>query len=745
MATDIEEARERWDFANTADKPQRGREQEDLGVYEGERQWDSDIKTARKGMDANGNIPAVPSRPCLTINKVRDPIRKIQNDELQADLGMSITAADDFDGDIDAREIELREGLARRIQRQSNAKDARMWAANRAAICGRGWYGITTRDVDVSSDSFDQEIVYERFYDQFSVLVDPTHEQPDGSDIEYAFVGRDMPWDLYRQKFPRLADGSKNPLSDRTVTDDEWRAYADDAPGWVREDGKQRTIRVTRYWRYERESYQIVMLPNGAVMRADTLDKEALALIPATHKRERIIKRVKSSLIDGVNTLEEIDWPGRYIPIVKIVGEEIHVFDQQRRFEGLVRPAIDPQKAYNAMVSSAVEAIAMAPKAPWIVPFRAIENFQPQWLEQATRNWPALFFNDVDPDTGQPITPPQRNQAEPPIQAMALMIAAFDQSIMATIGQANLADTHPDVRSGAMASRLLDEAARGTSNYLANLIRSVHYEGMIVNDLLYPIYGRTGRRVSMLSANKKPERAVIGDTHVLTPNGSYNVAIEATKFWETKEQERLSLMAGIIEKSPEQLSVIGDLFFEAAGDTDMAKRYKAVLAPPIQEMLREGQPIDPRLQQAMAMGQQLAQEVTQLRADKGARMEQAQIKSEADRQIAAADNLTKMKIAESHDATLLAIEELKTQLKSQSEEMKLLVQAGKLQQEKMRTMEQFMEERRLSDDRRHERTTQEHDHAHELAMSAVEHHQALEQASHEAAVAPKPSPNGSGE
>src|SRR6185436_10815902 len=107
--------------------------------------------------------------------------------------------------------------------------------------------------------------------------------------------------------------------------------------------------------------------------------------------------------------------------------------------------------------------------------------------------------------------------AEPPIQAMALMIGAFDQSIMATIGEANLADTHPDVRSGAMASTLLDEAARGTSNYLSNLIRSVHYEGAIVNDLLYPIYGiRPGRIVSMMTGANKAERVMIG-TPFVTP------------------------------------------------------------------------------------------------------------------------------------------------------------------------------------------------------------------------------------
>src|SRR5262245_10393758 len=269
MAVDLELARKRWKFAAEADEDQRKREKEDLGFYEGEGQWPEEIRGQRAGQQANGNLPAVPARPCLTINKIRDPIRRIQNDELQADLGMSITAADDFNGDIDEKEIELREGLARRIQRQSNAMDARMWAANRAAISGRGWYGISTRYVD--ADTHDQEIIYERFYDQFSVLADPMHEQPDGSDIEYAFIGRDVPWDVYKEEYPELANEQQNPLAQDGLTDTDFDSYINVAPGWIQRDGAMRAIRVCRYWYIERERYQLVLMDDGSTMRADAL------------------------------------------------------------------------------------------------------------------------------------------------------------------------------------------------------------------------------------------------------------------------------------------------------------------------------------------------------------------------------------------------------------------------------------------------------------------------------------------
>jgi len=768
MASDAEilkVAKQRFKFANDAKKNQRDREREDLGFYEGDTQWPSDIKSLRAGRGATSGLPAVPARPCLTINKIRDPIRRIQNDELQADLGMSVIPADDFGGDIDENEIELREGLARRIQRQSNAKDARMWAANRAAICGTGWYQIVAKWIE-TSDSFDQEIEYLRVYDQFGVLEDPAHEQPDGSDIEFIFKGREIPWKLYQELYPKLANEQDNPLANGAMSDSEFASFEVTEPDWVHQDGENRFVRVTEYWYYDRERYEIVALDDGAggvrVVRASTIDPAVLKTFPKYARRERIVKKVTRCVIDGVHVLEQEDWPGKFIPFVKVVGEEVHVFDKERRYEGLVRPSRDAQKAFNAMISSAVETIALAPKSPWLAPSRAVENFESLWDQQAVRNWPVLFYNDMDPNTGQPITPPQRQIAEPPIQAMAAMLSAFDQAIMQTIGQANLADTHPDVRSGEMASRLIDEAARGTSNYLSNLIRSVHYEGTIVNDLLYPIYGkRKGRILSMMNGSQKTERVMMATpfviaengmpqrhdpmmnpqhaemepkTYTLTEDGSFNVAIEATKFYETKQAERLSLMAGLIEKSPEQLAIIGDRFFELAGDEDMAKRYRAVLHPAVVEMLQQGQPVDPRLREAMQHGQMLAQEMVQLKADKHARIEQAQIKALADAATTDQDNKTKLQIAQGDNATAILIAELKNQIAEQGQQVQMLMEAEKARQEEMRTLEKFSEERRLMQE-----------HAHDVGMANVEHAHAKDLLSHEAAVMPAPSTNGSGE
>src|SRR5216684_1760453 len=135
-------ARARFSQGQDAIRKQRRRELDDLAFYAGgDFQWDPEQLEARKGQNASGSMPPVPARPTYTVNKVREPVRQVLNQERQSDMGIELVAADDFaslTGPIDDTEIELREGIARRIQRSSEAADARTWSFSRSTICGTG-------------------------------------------------------------------------------------------------------------------------------------------------------------------------------------------------------------------------------------------------------------------------------------------------------------------------------------------------------------------------------------------------------------------------------------------------------------------------------------------------------------------------------------------------------------------------------------------------------------------------------
>ena len=60
-----------------------------------------------------------------------------------------------------------------------------------------------------------------------------------------------------------------------------------------------------------------------------------------------------------------MDWPGRYIPIVRCPGEETRI-GRKRIRRGIIRFAKDAQRAYNYGRSTQTEITALQPKAPFI-------------------------------------------------------------------------------------------------------------------------------------------------------------------------------------------------------------------------------------------------------------------------------------------------------------------------------------------------------------------------------------------
>ena len=94
-STLLELARTRYTAACEFDEGQDRREIEDLKFYNDD-QWPEDIRSMRAGRNAEGGVPAVPARPCLTINKVKAPVLRVMNQERQSDLGIQIVPADDF-------------------------------------------------------------------------------------------------------------------------------------------------------------------------------------------------------------------------------------------------------------------------------------------------------------------------------------------------------------------------------------------------------------------------------------------------------------------------------------------------------------------------------------------------------------------------------------------------------------------------------------------------------------------------
>jgi hypothetical protein len=728
----LKQARDRFALAEAAEKDQRTRELDDLRFYAGE-QWDKDLLDSRKGqtLGTGSNQQVVPARPSLTINKTREPVRQVLNQERQSDLGIELIPADDWGettGPIDHTEIELREGLVRRIQRDSEAADARTWAFARAAIAGRGYYLVMTRYVP--GKTWDQEIYVERLYNQATVLLDPAHEQPDGSDADWGFYGTDLPWDVYKAQYPSTK-AKRNKISD-CANDTEWRAFGDEAPGWFKGEGDVKAVRVMNYYYTERTSRDLALLEDGSVAWADEL---ADGITPK-ETRTVVEKTIKWAKIDGCQVLDETEWPGHWLPIIKVLGEELQPFDQQRRAEGIVRPMRDPCKGNNYIVSKFVERVGLTPIPPIMMAGGQDEGYEDEYNAINTRTLGRVHYNQTD-GFDRPAPPPFRIDSRSEIADIAMGVQVFGQAIASTsvTPETALGNVDPTVKSGRLAKALIEQAQRGTSNFLDNLVRSMRHEARVINDLLYPIYNRPGRLARMMNGQGEMSAVLIGQPftmqgagkqakpipvpeeqqidgaklYQLTPDCDFNVAVKISKNMDTRRQEISQFLAEIVSASPEEMRVVGDKlwqYLDVPDHEEFAERYKVLLLPPIQQLISGQTPLPPEAQaQIAALQQQLAA-----------------LKPMADKNLA---DLEKAKLEDAGESRRLMLSEaFDTRRAREDNETKLAVaELGA----KVDRLALFLEERARLGVQGHDAGMAAADRQHQVGMAQLAHAQALEQ------------------
>ena len=743
----LREIRDRFKLWYDADQPQRDREEEPLRMYALD-QWPDAVIKSRGAQDASGNIPSTPARPCLVLDMLREPVHQIVNQERESDLAVEIIPADDFgslEQPIDPAEIELREGLVRRGQRQSHASSARSWAFLRAAICGRGYYALNTRYLD--GKTFDQEVYYRRILNQGGVLLDPLHEEPDGSDSSGGFIFSDMAYDAYKADYPRAVSGPNQYLD---CSDTEWAGLMTSYPDWFTQDGEKRYVRVAEHWHTEYSSRVLCQMPPGYVgpdgrpaneAWKDELPADAPEPLDTRTVTEKSIKWCK---VDGCQILDETDWPSPFVPIVKVLGNEIPPHKDERRVDGIVnKSAIESQRGRNYMASRIAEEFGLATPSPLVVIEGTIEGYEEWWNQSSTRAFAYLPAKPTDLE-GRPAQPPYRPDKNVNVGQMAQGMAIFMESVQAATNVSNpqmgKPSRHSETWRGTAA--LINQGERGTSNYMDNLERSLSYDGRIHNSLLFTIYGRPGRMVRMVKGESEEESVVVGMPFTMQDNGqgkkrpvpappgatpqqqgvrkyvltkegdSANVAVKIAKGFDTRRQEESAVLGEMVTQQPQMMSVIGDLFFGSQdwpGAKEAKERWKTMLDPKVLALLEQqegGQaPVPPQVQQQMQQMQQQLQQVTQ-----AAQGMQQELQSRAQE--------TQMKMQGEKDIALI---------RAESEQALAQIKA----MEAIRVAEINADADARSGQARSET---------ELTKSVLEHQQAMQQAALEASLQPEPEP-----
>lgn len=584
-------ARERFLLAVEAESKIRKDALDDLEFRAG-NQWPDEVKNERE-RDA---------RPCLTINRVPQFIRQITNDQRQNRPSIKVSPVDDK-ADVDTAKIH--QGLIRHIEYNSSADIAYDTAFEGAVTKGFGFFRIITDYVNPMS--FEQEILIKRIRNSFSVYLDPTSKEPDGSDTNWGFVFEDVPKDDFKAEYK---DAELSNMQD-------WKSIGDNSDGWITDE----TVRVAEYFYKEFKQVDLVLLSNGEVLEKDKLPSILPFGVSITSERTANVPVIKWCKINGIDVLEEREWPGRWIPIIPVYGDEIDI-NNERTLEGVVRHAKDSQRMYNYWASTETETITLAPKAPFIVAEGQItKEYEPLWKSANRKNHAYLPYKPTSL-AGQPVGAPQRNVFEPPVQAItnARMQAADDLKATTGIYDSALGAQSREVSGVAIRGR---QAQSQTSNFhfIDNLTRSMRHAGRVILDLIPKIYD-TARTARIIGEDGEQQIVKIneffehqGQQKIYDLGaGKYDVTVETGPSYATKRQEALASMLDLTRSYPQITQFAGDLMvknMDWPGASEIAERLKKTLPPGIADDKDDKKPqVPPEIQNQMAQMNQMIEQLT---------------------------------------------------------------------------------------------------------------------------------------
>ena len=604
-------ARSRLDMAIAALSESREDEIDDLKFYAGSPdnhwQWPADVLATRGAVQGQ----TINARPCLTVNKLPQHVRQVTNDQRQNRPSGKVIPADDH-ADIEVAEIF--NGMVRHIEYISDADVAYDTACENQVSYGEGYIRILTEYCD--ENTFDQDIKIGRVRNSFSVYMDPTIQDPTGADAKWCFVTEDISRADYERMYPDSAP----------ITTLQTLGVGDqNLSQWLTED----TIRVADYYYVDYDRATLNLYPGNVTAFDGTPEDKQLKAIYGKPKKSRESDRVKIKYckINGYEILEERDWAGKYIPVVRIVGNEFEV-DGRLYVSGLVRNAKDAQRMYNYWVSQEAEMLALAPKAPFIGYGGQFEGYENQWKTANTTNWPYL---EVNPDVtdGQGAVLPLPARAQPPMASSGLLQAkaGASEDIKASTGQYNASlGMGSNERSGKAILARQREGDVGTYHYGDNLARGVRHIVRQLVDLIPKIYDtqRVARIIGLDGETKmvkidpmqqEPVKKIMQDDVVIdkiyNPNvGKYDVVVATGPGYATKRQEALEAMAQLLQGNPSLWAVAGDLFvknMDWPGAQEMAKRFAKTIDPKLMEDGDKSPELQMAEQQMQAMGQEMEQ------------------------------------------------------------------------------------------------------------------------------------------
>lgn len=476
-------------------------------------------------------------RPALTVNKLPQFVNQVVNDMRKNRPAIKIRATSEQYKD----NADVIDGLIRSIMLNGDSKTSLDTASLYQVINGFGYVRVLTDYCD--DKNFDQIIMLSRIENPFAIYF-PVHliQRMDYSDAPYCFVRYKMSKEEFYRKYPQYETSNY----DEQGTGD---------PNWTGKD----YVYLAEYFDVEYDTENLYLLRDGSTTKEKPKDKEEIV-----KEREIETRKIKWYLMTQYDIIDRRDWPGKYIPIVPALGQEINE-NGIKTYISLVRFAKDPQRMFNYMYSTFAETIALAPKAQWVVAEGQYEDFKQIWQTANQKNHAVLPYKPLSLD-GTPVPPPQHIT---PSDAGASIIAGIQMATdnlkqVTGIYDASLGAPGQEQSGRAIIAR---QKAGDNSNYhfSSNLSIAVHHIGRILVDLIPKIYD-TARTIRILGEDMTDKVINInqaipdenGELYDMSV-GEYEIMVDVGPTYETKRSETAENLINVITALPNIGVVVSDI------------------------------------------------------------------------------------------------------------------------------------------------------------------------------------------
>ena len=533
-------------------------------VYDvGDGQWPANTRKAR---EADG-------RPVITSNKLQKVLRRIRGDGMMNAPRLEVIPVDSLS---DPKTAELYGGLIREIEYLSDAGVVYDTAYNYAISSSVGFLRLITQYSD--ENSFEQDIRIKRVLNPLSVHFDPYAQEFNLEDARYCFIEDLVDTEHYKKLYPGSDPSDFESITTSTLFGD-----------WMKHD----MVRVAEYFYKDPVQKKIVLLDNGTVVPVDDeITIRALGEMGIKVQRERTVEThvVRWLKTNGFEILEENIWPGKDIPIIPMLGDEI-VVKGKRYYLSLARGGKGPQQMYNYWGTAATETVALTPKMPFILDHRQVKGFENEWDEANRTNRMYIRYNAVKGLQ----KPARENQAQVPTAIMNMMqVTAYD--IEDHLGQYESSKGEAsNERSRVAIVERVKQSDKGTYLFSNNRTRSIIALGRQVIDLIPKIYD-TERAIQIMGETGEHTLADIntpvpdGAGGVTIKNdlsvGKYDLIASVGASFSSQRQEMVQTMIESMQYVPDFAPVIAPFIFKYS-DAPGSDEIYAELTKAVQQMQQQ--------------------------------------------------------------------------------------------------------------------------------------------------------------